>query len=341
MKRIIITQQIKDYAEEYAKSLFVNRRSNFAKPKDNLEALKTKLKSSPTGTPYADYVQCIINKYDDILKLEPKQFETYREEHLDMITVDHCQNAIPGFEEVEGIKKTEFYKLIVDAMRYDAVRKREFLPYVKNLGIKTCVYCNAQYAVTTTPGNGGFATYELDHYYPKSKYPFLCTSFFNLQPSCARCNGAKSKNDALFSIYTYDKDDLYPFVFCLDRKSIARYMMSHDSDKLDIKLNTTNQNTKNLDLLKNHNKLFQIDNLYTEYRDVAEEVVWKAKIYNSAYRNQLSNSFTQLFPYDLKDFPRLLLGSYTRVEDIHKRPLTKLMQDIAREIGLLDSHIDR
>lgn len=336
MKRIIITSQIRTYAEDYAKSLFVNRPASFYQPKNNLDDLKKKLSTHLSGKLYADYVQCILDKYDDILLLEPEQFETYRRKYLNMITIEACQKPVPGFENVTGIKKTEFYKLIVKAMRYDAVRDKEFLPYVKKLGIKTCVYCNAQYAVTTTPGQGGFATYQLDHFYPKSKYPFLCTSFFNLQPSCAHCNGSKSKKDALFSIYTYDKDDLYPFVFCLDIKSIARYMMTHDPDSLDVKLNVANPDKKNLDLLKNHNDLFQIDSLYTEYRGVAEEVVWKAKIYNSAYRNQLSNSFKKIFPYELKDFPRFLLGNYTCVEDIHKRPLTKLMQDIAREMGLLE-----
>lgn len=58
------------------------------------------------------------------------------------------------------------------------------------LGIKACVYCNASYTVATDDDR---ATFQIDHSYPKSKYPFLCTSFFNLQPSCMHCNQIKSK----------------------------------------------------------------------------------------------------------------------------------------------------
>lgn len=38
-------------------------------------------------------------------------------------------------------------------------------------------------------GNG---YYDLDHGKPKAKYPYLCTSFFNLQPACPSCNRKKS-----------------------------------------------------------------------------------------------------------------------------------------------------
>lgn len=335
MKRIIITSEIRKYAEEYAKNIFKNRKGKFKHPKDNLKELKNKLLKKTSGHRYADYIQKIIDDYDNILKLEPNQFEVYRSNHLNMISISQCQNFIPGFKRISGIGETEFYKLVVQAMRYDAVRDKEFIQYVKKLNIKTCVYCNAQYAVTTSSDNGGFATYQLDHYYPKSKYPFLCTSFFNLQPSCSHCNSSKNARDAHFSLYTDNPKEIDPFVFHLERESIAYYMMSHDSNQLDLKFGVKNINEANLNLLKNHNKLFQIDNLYTEYKDVIEEILWKAKIYNPSYCNQLSNSFKNFFPYSSNDYLRFLIGNYINIKDIHKRPLAKLVQDIAREIGLL------
>ncbi len=87
-------------------------------------------------------------------------------------------------------------------MRYDAVQSTEIRPYMKKLGIKACVYCNAAYAVATDDNK---ATFQVDHYYPKSKYPFLCTSFFNLFPSCMHCNQIKSKNTGYdYCLYTED-----------------------------------------------------------------------------------------------------------------------------------------
>ena len=65
-------------------------------------------------------------------------------------------------------------------MRYDDVRSFGLLPFMKQLNIKTCCYCNAQYATTFINGNDSLASYDLDHYYPQSKYPYLSTSFLIL-----------------------------------------------------------------------------------------------------------------------------------------------------------------
>jgi hypothetical protein len=36
---------------------------------------------------------------------------------------------------------------------------------------------------------------EIDHFYPKDKYPFLAVSFFNLIPSCLTCNGLSAMSN--------------------------------------------------------------------------------------------------------------------------------------------------
>lgn len=69
------------------------------------------------------------------------------------------------------------YKEIVEAMRYDYVQKSVYPKIINQLGIKTCVYCNAQYAFSYDNGKDSFQNYEIDHWMPKSKYPYLCTSF--------------------------------------------------------------------------------------------------------------------------------------------------------------------
>lgn len=49
----------------------------------------------------------------------------------------------------------------------------------------------------------------------------------------------------------------------------------------------------------------------------------------------LESQFSLLFPTD-KDFNRFLLGNYDSPEDIHRRPLAKLIQDIARQLDIID-----
>lgn len=335
MKRILITSEIEQMADNFSTTLFVKRNADFDMPKDNLVLLETTLRTNQTGNKYADYVHEIYDNYTDILKLKPNEFDNYKVNHFSNLTDDELIAPVPGFSNINGVKTKKFYKLVVDAMRYDGLQQKDLRPYIKKLGIRTCVYCNAQYAVTTSENNGQRVTYQLDHFKPQSEYPFLCTSFFNLQPSCGHCNQSKSNNLALFGLYTEDRNELSPFLFHVDRKTIIKYMLSHDCDCLNIKLDVHPRSVQNLGLLQNHQDRFHIDQIYSEFTDAAEEIIWKAKIYNKTYRDQLMREFKKLFPNGIIDFPRFFYGFYIGEEEILKRPLTKLMQDFAKEMGLL------
>ena len=331
MKRILITPEIEQMVDNFSTTLFVGGK----KPKDNLLLLETILRAKRTGIKYADYVHEIYDNYTDILKLKPSEFEYYKTNHFSSLTDDELKAPVPGFSRMKEIGKKKFYELVVKAMQYKELQKKDIRPYIRKLGIKTCVYCNAQYAVTTSKNKGQRVTYQLDHFKPQSEYPVLCTSFFNLQPSCVHCNQSKSNNPALFGLYTEDHNDLYPFLFHVDRKSIIKYMLSHNCENLNIKLDVKPRNSQNMRLLKNHQDRFHIDKIYSEFTDVAEDIIWKAKIYNKTYRDQLIREFKKLFPYGIIDFPRFFYGFYTNKEETLKRPLTKLMQDFAKEMGLL------
>lgn len=335
MKRILITPEIERMALQFSTELFSDRNSNFEMPEDNLELLETTLRTKPEGYKYADYVHEIRINYTDILKLKPKEFYSYKTEHFSNLSKVELKAPVPGFAKVAGINLTHFYKLVVKAMRYDGLQQKDFRHHIRRLGIRTCVYCNAQYAVTTTEDNGQRVSYQLDHFKPQSEYPFLCTSFFNLQPSCGHCNQSKSNNPALFGLYTEDYNELYPFLFHVDRKSIIKYMLSHDCDCLSIKLEVNPRNAQNSCLLQNHLDRFHIEQIYSEFTDAAEEIIWKAKIYNKTYRDQLMREFKKLFPNGMIDFPRFFYGFYIGEEEILRRPLTKMMQDFAKEMGLL------
>lgn len=335
MKRILITPELEQMADDFSTTLFSDRNAKFKKPKANLQLLETRLRAKRTGIKYANYIHEICDNYPDILRLKPSEFENYKVNHFSNLTNANLKSPVYGFSKVKGIGKKKFYELVVDAMQYDALQKKDLRPYIKKLGIRTCVYCNAQYAVTTSKKKGQRVTYQLDHFKPQSEYPFLCTSFFNLQPSCGHCNQSKSKNQALFGLYTEDYNELYPFLFHVDRKSIIKYMLSHNCDCLNIKLDVQPQNAQSLNLLQNHQDRFHIDQIYSEFTDVAEEIIWKAKIYNKTYRDQLMREFKKLFPNGIIDFPRFFYGFYIDKDEILKRPLTKLMQDFAKEMGLL------
>lgn len=235
MRRIVVNEEIKLLAEKYAKGLD-NGTNLSAKPLDNLKALKETLsrnttkiifsakQSNPKGNKkktfsatdlpqYAEYTQTIIDLYSSINKLLPWQYGVVIQRMKSILKPEYLIAAV----KTAKAEPYSFADLIIKAMDYKGVRENVFPDYVRNdaLGIKTCVYCNAQFAVTAetepslTPAmikkrgkrRGRKpqprpailrANYELDHNLPKSVYPYLCTNFYNLIPCCSSCN--KHKN---------------------------------------------------------------------------------------------------------------------------------------------------
>lgn len=89
--------------------------------------------------------------------------------------------------------------------------------FVKNKDLIICPYCGATEieSICRTHGNGGNAFVPpIDHYFPKSKYPFLALEYFNMIPCCQRCNGLPNKGT--FDPYAKDIEKLklmYPYRF--------------------------------------------------------------------------------------------------------------------------------
>ncbi|WP_416445707.1 hypothetical protein ACH3O9_07105 [Leeuwenhoekiella sp. A16] len=318
-------QKVKDFN----KDLFCTREASFKKPIDNLEKLKLSIRSRKHKT----YVEHIINNYSNILNATPPEMLVFKESF---------DKILPSQIVKESHKKgsPEFYKLIVDAMRYEALREREFPKFFLSSNIKSCVYCNAQHTLTIELKYYGRkkknvkkvqSKLQLDHFYPKSKYPFLCTSFFNLYPTCANCNLAKGTKDALFELYTTTNNQ-DEFQFKIDDKSILNYWVKMDINKVKIVFESL---TGNETLLKNHQELFKIQEIYDSNIDIAEELIIKANSNPESYRKILYKSFIQIFPNE-SFVERLLIGNYSQPEELLKRPYAKYTQDIARQLKLIN-----
>lgn len=322
MRRILIDEKVKKTARKYAMNLFKKRADNFEKPLTRLKKLSESL-CKEEQVPYKLYVDNIISFYDEIILLKPNEFEKFKKEKFNMLKDNQLSVLIPGFP-----KAKKFYEAVVDSMRYDEVQKAEIRPYMKELGLNTCIYCNASYAVATDDRK---ATFHVDHWLPKSEYPFLCISFFNLYPACMHCNQIKSKKTTCnFCLYTDNSDLLDPFKFSIDDKSIIKYMLFNNADLLKVNL----KSDKFPKDAEEHFDSFYLGGLYSQFSDEIEEIVWKAKIYNESYRNQLLAAYNKKFHLNMYAFKRFYLGFYPDAKDVHKRPLTLLKQSIAKEMGL-------
>lgn len=126
--------------------------------------------------------------------------------------------------------------------------------FVEQLDLKTCPYCNRNYTFLVNEENGKLRP-EIDHFYPKSIYPFLAMSFYNLIPSCSICNHTKSDKVEKSLENPYEvKNESYKFTYVPNSIDFSMVEKEHyDFDSFEIKIdgNPSNIELFKLDFLQN------------------------------------------------------------------------------------------
>ncbi len=329
MRRILITDFIRNVADEYAKDITVFMAT------DRLRDLIVTISPQPDSADYVNYIRYIIDNYKKIITAAPSEFEKYNPD--DKLKLSKEFNIIR--KDNKGNAKTEaiqFYKLIVEYLGYDWIRNHSYPKFMAEIGIRTCVYCNAQYGVSFKKDKKSkefTSSYQIDHFLPKSKYPYLATSFFNLQPSCGHCNQMKWSNDAMFNLYTENKDDLSPFRFHVENVSILNFLLTCRNSDLKILLEVIKEQDR--ELLKNHEERFHVSLKYDNHKEEASDIILMSRFYNKTYLSQLQAQFGAILPQFRRHILNVLLGFPSDEKEIHKRPLTLLRQDLAKQLNLL------
>lgn len=328
MKKILITDEIRGRAKEYALRL-LNQEETLA----SLRHLKSQLNGDK-----AEYVGRVISFLPAILDMMPWEYTSFHRNHFAVFdkagakAIDLSQRlslSEPG----NMPKEKSLYMHIVTALQYDVVQQKIFPAYVRKMGIRSCVYCNAQYAVSAKKGKTDRSsvyrsTFNIDHWKPKNHYPYLAVAFYNLYPSCPACNQGKSFTEKDWCLYAQDGEDLNPYKFRLDDASLLNYLLSWDAEQLNIVFVD-----KTTGVVPDYDEDFHIRKLYNNFKSEVEEVIWRSRIYSSKMVEAMQQS--GLYYLKPQDVNRYIIGNYDREEDIMKRPLAKLTQDIAKQIGLL------
>lgn len=331
MKSILLTDSMLSDAKNYAMQLFSDRNGRFEQPDTRLQKLIDDFSADGIPVGYIIYLKKLKKCRLVLNALHPNKFKDVHDSYFDSNSLDLSEKFKRGNE------NKSFADWVVWALRFEDVRhETHLLKHFHDLGIKSCVYCNAQFAVTIDKSSGKYiGHYDLDHNLPKSNYPFLATNFFNLVPCCGHCNSTKNNANIKFKLYQKNKANLEPLRFEINEKKLVRYLTTFDREDIDVHLKDMHTYpVGEKTMAEIFNERFHIDSLCIEHRDVIEELLWKYKIYNQRYISMLEQQFSLLFPNDV-NFNRFLLGNYDRPEDIHKRPLSKLIQDIARQLDMI------
>ena len=198
--------------------------------------------------------------------------------------------------------------------------------FIAKLKVDTCPYCNRNYIYSLS--KSAEIKPEIDHFYPKSLYPYFGVSFYNLIPSCQTCNGigVKGNTDPFVEkmVSPYLMKD-YDFEFTFDLTKLDHISPLDGKSSVEVKF------SKQID---GNVKVFKLDDLYQLHSDHVLELIIKSKVnYNDKYREYLK-SYKGLTFSDA-EIDRVLIGNYTSLSELHKRPFSKLYRDIALELGLI------
>ncbi|KIQ24915.1 hypothetical protein RT99_02210 [Flavobacterium sp. MEB061] len=217
---------------------------------------------------------------------------------------------------------------------YDNWVKKEafyefYHPYdlAKSLNINTCIYCNRLYTKTVIKEDTTTITRpEFDHWFPRSEFPLLSLSFYNLIPSCHVCNSSVKRANLMtlenhFHPYL-DKNSVIneEIKFSYYNKSLNEYGF-----KLITKENSKGRNTV---------EAFRLQEIYQTHED---EIVDLRKIrdtYSESYLQKLTTQFTGLAISE-EEIYRLAFGVYKDESMFDKRPLSKMKRDILIELGII------
>lgn len=204
---------------------------------------------------------------------------------------------------------TKFYKTFMGESSWVANRKNGYV-LMEKMGIGVCPYCNRSYSSVIDEDEVSVRA-EFDHFYPKSKYPILALSFFNLVPSCPTCNHLKKEQILSHNPWARYKKDKP--VFKVDTSKVLF------PSNPEIIIENENLNTQKLG----------IKQLYNTHNGYVLDILNKIQAYNPATYSAIVNDFQGVLSE--ADLQRIIWGNYTDEVDEMKRPLSKLTVDILEQ----------
>lgn len=217
-------------------------------------------------------------------------------------------------EKVKTIKKfiLEKYSKMYKSFRTDHGKR-----VIEETNINICPYCYRSYINVIEAEKGSkVITPDLDHFYPKSRYPFLAVTLSNLVPSCLFCN-QRAKNDEDFykaSIYPPQKifDEIeFDYDVYLNKVYIKNYKYLISKPEYKMHLDT-----------------FLIQELYAGHTEILKNIIDKNRKYRKSKIEDIAKHTVGLSSFDVK---KIVFYEY---EFMNKKRelLYKLKKDLYKNI---------
>ncbi len=199
--------------------------------------------------------------------------------------------------------------------------KISFFKLFENMNV--CPYCNRNfinpiYKKKSFGFDNKIQSPDIEHFFPKSMYPFLSLSISNLLPSCAFCNKIKSNFDTMEKcISPYEEVQDFKFKFNLSLKNINEYEIS-------------------LETKSNNSKVLNLEDLYKDVHsdyinDIYRDVISHPEVLTNSLKNLLEKKDNKT-----KEWYESFFRNYYDEDEFNKHPLSKLTKDFYNHLKNLD-----
>lgn len=182
--------------------------------------------------------------------------------------------------------------------------------------------------------------FTLDHILPKSKYPYLSVSLFNLIPSCYSCN-SKFKGTKEFRRLDF-LDKISPSSEKFDLDKSLKFKLNFDVNQAnfeekikqvkqidDIKVELTN--IKLEEEVDTFIDMFALKGRYDFHKNISYDLIAKRKNYSDSQIKEIAG----IVKKDTSDVKKDIYGSVIFNEDENNEPFEKYKKDIAEQLGLI------
>lgn len=219
--------------------------------------------------------------------------------------------------------------------------------YLKQLGQYVCPYCNANYihtiqAQVKLKSAGSRAMADLDHFIPKSLYPFFAISIYNLVPSCVYCNQRFKRNyeadfRTFFSPFEKEIENSFQFKFTYRRGS---YKSVYEKKKELGIGRRTEQKQHYINLLKKLNSLKSFEEVIKDANRMIKYTKKKKLILIKAYKKVYKQQNDNTTKFQLSKILRKIIKALDIIMyRIKKFAETKDMSILEKEVIALNSRI--
>lgn len=297
--------------------------------KEGLEKFGLMEKGSPSESAFRKLLSC-------------KRSELFSDRRYMNYSQKHSRGIRKYNSKKEGFGYLFDYDTLIKDFKFNGKNGRAEL--LRSSRTVICPYCDRAYITYYINDKNNKYTGQLDHFYPKSQYPLFALSLFNFVPSCASCNQTKTdgSTDILYP-YSEDSEGIMSFHAKPNGRDGTEEYAQNLIDlwlgrrkaniNIEIEVDDTSEQGKRM---RNNINVFSLKEMYQAHSGIVNEMYLRNRIYNDGnfLKTACDLSVRLGLPLITEEELEAFLYGYqlNGFAFAHDRPLSKLTNDILREI---------